>query len=86
MVNHCKGNQKYRYTKTGCFLIEYKMSIKQKQHIHFCLYVNIFLYFCRYYKDIKKYYDMAELKDLTKRSESYSQWYNDLVIKADLAE
>ena len=29
---------------------------------------------------------MAELKDLTKRSESYSQWYNDLVIKADLAE
>ena len=29
---------------------------------------------------------MAELKNLTKRSESYSQWYNDLVIKADLAE
>ena len=27
-----------------------------------------------------------ELKDLTKRSENYSQWYNDLVIKADLAE
>ncbi len=28
----------------------------------------------------------AELKELTKRSENYSQWYNDLVIKADLAE
>ncbi len=27
-----------------------------------------------------------ELKDLTKRSESYSGWYNDLVVKADLAE
>ncbi len=27
-----------------------------------------------------------ELKDLTKRAENYSQWYNDLVIKADLAE
>ncbi|HXK75684.1 MAG TPA: proline--tRNA ligase [Bacteroidaceae bacterium] len=27
-----------------------------------------------------------ELKNLTKRSESYSQWYNDLVVKADLAE
>ena len=27
-----------------------------------------------------------ELKNLTKRSESYSQWYNELVIKADLAE
>ena len=27
-----------------------------------------------------------ELKDLTKRSENYSQWYNDLVLKADLAE
>ena len=25
-------------------------------------------------------------KDLTKREENYSQWYNDLVIKADLAE
>lgn len=32
-------------------------------------------------------YNMAaELKDLTKRSENYSQWYNELVIKADLAE
>lgn len=27
-----------------------------------------------------------ELKDLTKRGENYSQWYNDLVVKADLAE
>lgn len=27
-----------------------------------------------------------ELKDLTKRTENYSQWYNDLVVKADLAE
>ena len=27
-----------------------------------------------------------ELKNLTKRSENYSQWYNDLVVKADLAE
>lgn len=27
-----------------------------------------------------------ELKDLTKRAENYSQWYNELVIKADLAE
>ena len=27
-----------------------------------------------------------ELKDLTKRADNYSQWYNDLVFKADLAE
>ncbi|MEA4981175.1 MAG: aminoacyl--tRNA ligase-related protein, partial [Paludibacter sp.] len=27
-----------------------------------------------------------EIKELTSRSENYSQWYNDLVIKADLAE
>ena len=27
-----------------------------------------------------------ELKHLTKRAENYSQWYNDLVVKADLAE
>ena len=28
----------------------------------------------------------VELKDLTKRADNYSQWYNDLVVKADLAE
>ena len=27
-----------------------------------------------------------ELKELTKRSDNYSQWYNELVVKADLAE
>ncbi len=27
-----------------------------------------------------------ELKELTKRAENYSQWYNDLVVKAELAE
>lgn len=27
-----------------------------------------------------------ELKELTKRDVNYSQWYNDLVVKADLAE
>lgn len=27
-----------------------------------------------------------ELKDLTRRSENYSSWYNELVVKADLAE
>ena len=32
-------------------------------------------------------YNMAkELKNLTKRADNYSQWYNDLVVKADLAE
>ncbi len=29
---------------------------------------------------------MAELKELTSREDNYSQWYNDLVVKADLAE
>lgn len=28
----------------------------------------------------------TELKELTKRADNYSQWYNDLVVKADLAE
>jgi len=27
-----------------------------------------------------------ELKEMTKRADNYSQWYNDLVIKADLIE
>lgn len=29
---------------------------------------------------------VKELKQLTKRAENYSQWYNDLVVKTDLAE
>lgn len=39
-------------------------------------------------KRIKKQYAIMakELKDLTKSDENYSQWYNDLVVKAGLAE
>ena len=37
-------------------------------------------------KTLNKNIMAKELKDLTKRSENYSQWYNDLVVKADLAE
>ena len=38
-------------------------------------------------KKIDKKNKMAtELKDLTKRSEDYSKWYNELVVKAELAE
>ena len=38
-------------------------------------------------KNFIEYKEMAkELKELTSRSVSYSQWYQDLVIKADLAE
>jgi prolyl-tRNA synthetase len=37
--------------------------------------------------NIEKTKNMAkELKELTSREENYAQWYNDLVIKADLAE
>lgn len=36
--------------------------------------------------EIKVYIMAKELKNLTKRSENYSQWYNELVVKADLAE
>ena len=34
-------------------------------------------------KDIKK---QTMAKEVTKRSENYSQWYDNLVVKADLAE
>ena len=38
-------------------------------------------------ENVKNLKDMAvELKDLTKSDENYSQWYNDLVVKAGLAE
>ena len=37
-------------------------------------------------KETKKIDMAVELKDLTKSDENYSQWYNDLVMKAGLAE
>ncbi len=37
-------------------------------------------------KIIKYYTKITMAKDLTSRKENYSQWYNDLVTKADLAE
>ena len=48
---------------------------------------NYFLYFCMQIYTIFTYKAMAkELKELTKRADNYSQWYNDLVVKTDLAE
>ncbi len=39
------------------------------------------------FKELENKSDMAtELKHFTKRSENYSQWYNELIVKADLAE
>jgi prolyl-tRNA synthetase len=46
-------------------------------------------FFCNFAKTLigNIFFAMAkELKDLTKRADNYSQWYNDLVVKADLAE
>ena len=45
-------------------------------------------FFCNFARKFaKKEKTMAkELKDLTKRADNYSQWFNDLVVKADLAE
>lgn len=37
-------------------------------------------------KETYKYIMAKELKHMTKRAENYSQWYNDLVVKAELAE
>ena len=52
----------------------------EKKRLVTCKY---FFYLCR----LKTNNIMAkELKELTPRSENYSQWYNDLVIKADMAE
>ena len=42
---------------------------------------NLIVHTLLYYNKMAK-----ELKDLTKRAENYSQWFNDLVVKADLAE
>ena len=42
---------------------------------------NLIVYTLLYYNKMAK-----ELKDLTKRAQNYSQWFNDLVVKADLAE
>ena len=37
-------------------------------------------------KETDKYIMAKELKHMTKRADNYSQWYNDLVVKAELAE
>ena len=44
--------------------------------------------FCTFAQNFKLLHKIMakELKDLTKRADNYSQWFNDLVVKADLAE
>lgn len=47
------------------------------------------MYFCSVFKPIHIIYNKVmakELKELTKRADNYSQWYNELVVKAGLAE
>ena len=47
--------------------------------------MQFFLIFA--HRKIYKYYTKITMaKELTSRKENYSQWYNDLVSKADLAE
>ena len=48
--------------------------------------LQIFLYFCTQILNINNKTMAKELKEMTKRADNYSQWYNDLVVKADLAE
>jgi prolyl-tRNA synthetase len=43
------------------------------------------LFFC-FFAQTLFYFIQKMAKELTSRSENYSQWYNDLVLKADLAE
>ena len=55
------------------------------------LFLNKIVYFCNEIKlcfKNNKYYTNKQVmaKVLTSREENYSQWYNDIVIKADLAE
>ena len=47
---------------------------------------NRYVYVGNSTEDKDKINMAKELKQLTKRADNYSQWYNDLVTKADLAE
>src|SRR5574344_2852145 len=43
------------------------------------------VYRCKFRKKTR-FFNKIMAKEITKRSENYSQWYNDLALKADLAE
>ena len=50
--------------------------------------MRVSYFFCNFARKFAKIRVIMakELKDLTKRADNYSQWFNDLVVKADLAE
>jgi prolyl-tRNA synthetase len=54
--------------------------------ISFLLRVFLFLRFISTLKKLQILYQTAMAKELTTREDNYSQWYNDIVTKADLAE
>jgi len=60
----------------------------QKYKLFLISHFSFLIYFVPLQQNLRKQTkNMAkELKDLTKRADNYSQWYNDLVVKADLAE
>ena len=45
-----------------------------------------FVFRCKYRKKAQIFLKFFMAKEITPRSENYSQWYNDIVVKADLAE
>ena len=70
--------------------------VKRRKRLFLFDFVPAFLYWGKsfawgrgeFFVSINKQHKIMakELKELTKRADNYSQWYNDLVVKADLAE
>ena len=83
------GTASYLYT---CFSYHFFFVILQPLNVrHSILYIiryiyNRYVYVGNSTEDKDKINMAKELKQLTKRADNYSQWYNDLVTKADLAE
>ena len=66
---------------------KYLQAIKQQEQLSVNIFVPLHVYLGINRKTYRNYKEMAkELTELTPRSVNYSQWYQDLVIKADLAE
>ena len=48
--------------------------------------ILLFIIRCKYREKTQIFLKFFMAKEITPRSENYSQWYNDIVVKADLAE
>ena len=69
-------------------IINFRQKNKRNKKLYVLIYLCLKFYVILHakLKSYRKSKMAKELKELTKRADNYSQWFNDLVVKADLAE